>query len=116
MSAQQAYDVLKKNPVTSPYSYFNRVILYFHRCDGANLTNEQAYALSQNMDGVSRVVKACLYVNDWYIIRVYLLLNEDCTRYSYVPYLPGQIKEDSESLFTFLYNCDWELLDEYWKT
>jgi len=115
MSAQQAYVLLNNNKVISAYAHINRIKLYFHRCDGVNLTDKQAYGLSQNMDGISRVVKACLYENDWYVIRLFLLLNEDCTSYSYIPYLPGEIKEECIPMYAFLSNVDWELFDEYWR-
>lgn len=114
MSARQAYEMMKTKPITRCYPHINRIILYFHRCDGVHLTAKQAYGLSQYMDDISRVVKAELYVDDWYVVRVYLILNEDCTIYSYVPYLAGQIKEEGEPLYDFLENVDWELFDEYW--
>lgn len=115
MSAQQAYEMIKTKPLTSAYPHINRIKLYFHRCDGVNLTDKQAYGLSQNMDGISRVVKAVLYVNDCYIVRAYLLLNEDCTSYSYFSFLSGALKEKGTPLYAFLNNVDWELFDEYWE-
>lgn len=92
------------------YAYdIDRLLLYFHRCNGVMMTEEMAERFN-SVEAVQRLWKAEIYLKSGIFVTVYLVLKKDGS--SFKKYIIAS--EMDNTLFNgYLLLVDWELADQW---